>query len=311
MLVLMGSPVNVVVSDASRDAGEGAVGFFSIGLIGLPLAIGTVVVGLIVSPKLLPQRNPDVVPIDLSQHAERLSQQYQLRDGLYRLSLRSGSRLVGVAAHELTKRDLAGAQVVATQRHDRQPMTDGEELQVHDVLVVSGEPDDIKNAVFDYGLAFDMERTAFDEPRRLVSGDFGIAEVVVPPRSPFIGETVFPGMLRQGDLVILAVRRYDKNTGERPTQVAAGDSLLVYGPWAVLDSLNDDRDVLVVNRPDLVRRQNAPLGRNAAIAAGCLVAMVIALATSVVPPVIAGLVAAMVLMLTGVLSSAQAYRAVS
>lgn len=311
MLVLMGSPVNVVVSDASRDAGEGAFGFFSFGLIGLPLVIGTVVLGLILSPKLLPHHNPDVVPIDLSQHAERLAQQYQLRDGLYCLSLRSGSRLVGVAAQELTPRDLAGAQVVATQRHDRQPMTDGDELQVDDVLVVTGEPDAIKNAVLDYGLAVEMERTEFDEPRRLVSGDAGIAEVVVPPRSPFIGETVFPGMLRQGDLVILAVRRYGKNTGERPVQVAAGDSLLVYGPWAVLDSLNDDRDVLAVDRPDLVRRQNAPLGRNAAIAAFCLVAMVIALATSVVPPVIAGLVAVMVLVLTGVLSSAQAYRAVS
>lgn len=311
MLVLMGSPVNIVVSDASRDAGEGAFGFFSFGLIGLPLVIGTVVLGLVLSPKLLPQRTPDVEPVDLSEHAERLAQQYQLRDGLYRLSLRSSSRLVGMPAHELTQRDLAGAQVVATQRHDRQPMSEEGELQVNDVVIVTGRADDIKNAVLDYGLAVDMERTEFDEPRRLVSDDSGIAEVVVPPRSPFIGETVFPGMLRHGDLVILAVRRYGKNTGERPVDIAAGDSLLVYGPWAVLDSLNDDRDVLIVDRPDLVRRQNAPLGRNAAIAAVCLVAMVIALATSVVPPVIAGLVAAVVLVLSGVLSSAQAYRAVS
>ena len=55
-----------------------------------------------------------------------------------------------------------------------------------------------------------------DDPDALVSRGSGLAEVVVPPRSALIGETVFPGMVTEsGDLVVLAVQRKGEDlTGE-------------------------------------------------------------------------------------------------
>jgi di/tricarboxylate transporter len=69
--------------------------------------------------------------------------------------------------------------------------------------------------------------------------------------------------------------------------------------------------VLVVDQPDLVRRQAVPLGPGAKRAIVVLAVMVVLLATGAVPPVVAGLLAAGAIVLLGVLSVEQCYRAIS
>ena len=90
------------------------------------------------------------------------------------------------------------------------------------------------------------------------------------------------------------------------------------GAWAsrarrrrhALDEHLDDPDVLVVNSPEVVRRQAVPLGAGAKDAIVVLLAMIILLATGVVPAVIAGLLAACAMVLPGVLSVDRAYRSI-
>jgi di/tricarboxylate transporter len=93
--------------------------------------------------------------------------------------------------------------------------------------------------------------------------------------------------------------------------VAEGDALLLHGSWAALDALTRDRDVLIVDSPDVVRRQALPWGPKASIAVAVLLGMVVLLATGAVPPAIAGLLAAMTMVVTGVVGVQQAYRSVS
>jgi di/tricarboxylate transporter len=69
--------------------------------------------------------------------------------------------------------------------------------------------------------------------------------------------------------------------------------------------------VLVIDHPGLVRRQAVPLGPGAKRALTTLAAMVILLATGAVPPAVAGLLAAGALVVSGVLSTEQAYRGIS
>ena len=118
-----------------------------------------------------------------------------------------------------------------------------------------------------------------DDPDTLVSRQSGVAEVVVPPRSLLIGETVFPGMVTEsGDLVVLAVQRKgEERSGE--TELAVGDTLLLQGSWGALEYHLDDPDVLVVDDPALVRRQAVPLGPGAKQTLVILAGMVILLAT--------------------------------
>jgi di/tricarboxylate transporter len=238
LLVLTGSPVNVLVAQANKDAGAGSIGYFEFALVGIPLVLGTLALMLTVAPRLLPERRPRAVPVDLSRHARTLMDQYALaRDT--------------IAAHEV--------------------------------------------------------------PESLFTRDTGVAEVVVPPRSPLVGERMFPGMVTpSGDLVLLAVQRRGEDVPAGEHALAAGDVLLLEGTWSALDEhLGDREEVLVVDPPGDVRRQAAPLGAGAGQVLAIVGLMVAGLASGVMPAAVAGALAAMAVVLTGVLTVEQAYRAIS
>ena len=82
---------------------------------------------------------------------------------------------------------------------------------------------------------------------------------MVPPRSSLIGDVVFPGMVTDaGDTSCSRIQR--KGEARPGDPLAVGDTLLLRGSWAALDENPDDPNVLVVDAPDLVRRQAVPLG---------------------------------------------------
>jgi di/tricarboxylate transporter len=149
------------------------------------------------------------------------------------------------------------------------------------------------------------------DPDALVGRRSGLAEVVIPPRSALIGQAVFPGMVTEsGDLVVLAVQRKGETLpGE--TQLAAGDTLLMQGTWGALEYHLDDPELLVVDRPELVRRQTVPLGPGARRSLVILGGMVLLLATGAVPPAVAGLLAAGAIVVSGVITIDQAYRGIA
>ncbi|AMB59986.1 SLC13 family permease [Microterricola viridarii] len=154
---------------------------------------------------------------------------------------------------------------------------------------------------------YELNRT----PDELIDAEGGVAEVVIPPRSSLIGLHVFPGMCTpSGSLVILAVQRGGEEVDGPDAVLAAGDTLLLEGSWDDLDEHTADPDVLVVNSPDVLRR-TVPLGPRAGWAIGILIAMIAMLATGLVPAVIAGLVAAIAMVLTRAVTVTQAYRSIS
>jgi di/tricarboxylate transporter len=229
-LALTGTPVNVIVSEASADAGAGPFGYLAFALAGIPLLAGTVLIVLFFGHRLIPDRTPRSIPPDFTEHARTLMRQYR-----------------GVPA--------------------------------------TGPP--------------------------LFSRDTGVAEVVVPPRSGLIGASVFPGMVTSsGTLVVVAVQRHGADL-DGDTILVAGDTLLLEGTWDAFAENLDDPDVLIVDHPDLIRRQAAPIGRTGRNALVILAAMVVLLATGVTAPAVAGLLAAGAMVLSRVLTMTQAYRSIS
>lgn len=226
LLVLTGTPVNVLVSELAVGAGEEPFGFFSFTLVGLPLVLGTMLVVVLLGPRLLPNRAPAALPRDLSGHARLLAEQYALDD------------------------------------------------------------------------------------RALLGSDTGVTEVVVSPRSALIGAEAFPGMVTEsGDLVIAAIQRGGEQVG--PTTLQAGDALLLQGTWEALDRTTTDPDVTVVDPPQLLRRQAAPMGGRAKVAIGIVLGMVLLLATGAVPASVAALLAACAMVLLRVMTVSEAHRAIS
>jgi len=150
-----------------------------------------------------------------------------------------------------------------------------------------------------------------DLPENLITRDSGVAEVLIPPRSELVGERMFPGMVTpSGDLVLVAIQRNGEDC-EGETVLGVGDTLLLQGEWSALDANLTDPAVRVVDEPEIVRRQAAPLGPLAVRAVGVLAAMVVLLATGAVPAFVASLLAAGAMVLLRVITIEQAYRSVS
>ena len=229
-LALTGSNVNMVVSNAAIEYGVRPFGFFEFALAGIPLLIGTTIVLVLLSDRLLPDRAPNKVSADLSRHARTLARQYGLAGG------DDGAGLFG--------------------------------------------------------------------PRT------GLAELLIAPRSPFIGDHVSRGMITEdGDLVVVAIQRGENDLVE--TDLRAGDALVLQGPWESLEAKGEDPGLLAVDQPQLVRRQAVPFGYKAWESIAVLLGMIVLLVTGIVPPAVAGLLAAGTLIVLRVLTMEQAYRSVT
>jgi di/tricarboxylate transporter len=225
LLVLTGTPINLLVSEAAVNSGRPGFGFLSFAWVGVPLVLGTIAIATVLAPRLLPRRKSKRSGADLSQHAETLARDYA-------------------------------------------PLAAG----------------------------------------ALLDRDRGVAEVVIPPRSRYIGDDVAPGTRTQGGLDVLAVKRGGR-VREEAIALRVGDTLLVQGTWDLLDENVRDDDVLVVDSPQRIRRQAVPMGPRARRSLVILIGMVLLLALDLVPAAVAGLLAAGAMVLTRVLSVEQAYRA--
>ncbi|HEV2896605.1 MAG TPA: SLC13 family permease [Pseudaminobacter sp.] len=319
MLALTGTPVNVLVSDAAGDAGVGMFGFFEFALVGVPLLAGTMAIIILFGKRLLPERNGATMPSDFSRHAKTLVEQYGLASGVYLMRVRANSPYVGALPSAIDLAAYPELQLVAVQDGETASPLRRAVVVEGDHLLLRGEAEAAAAFASEKHLAFRTEASSGKGEETLFNRSSGLAEVVIPPRSGLIGRSVFPGMVTEsGDLIILAVQRGGAEIAASASatrhgggiKLQAGDTMLLQGTWKALDSHLDDPDVLVVNSPELVRRQAVPMGPGARQAIAILVAMVVLLATGVVPPAVAGLLAAGAIVLSGIMTVEQSYRAI-
>ena len=78
LLLLTGTPVNIIVSDFAAASGGRAFGFFEFALVGIPIVLGAIVI-LVLGRGLLPAREGALMPVDLVRHARLLRQQPVVR----------------------------------------------------------------------------------------------------------------------------------------------------------------------------------------------------------------------------------------
>jgi di/tricarboxylate transporter len=309
MLTLLGAPLNVIASNMAKDAGYGGIGFFEFAVAGIPIFLGSVVVMLLTQRFLLPNRNGESLPADFSAHAQTLVEQYRLEDGLHRLRVRSSSPYVGKPRGEVDLSNYPGLDIVAIQESGGGKPLQRAMIAESDLLLLRGDKQAAARLAADKHLAFCSEEGAVAET--LFNKGSGLAEVVIPPRSKLIGQAVFPGMsARNGDLMVLAVQRGGDNVRAEPTPLAAGDHLLLQGTWQALDKHLADPQVLVVDSPEVVRRQAVPLSHRAWEAIAILVVLIVLLATGWVPGAIAAVICAVAMVLFRVLTLPQAYRGI-
>lgn len=138
LLVLTGSPVNILILNAALDSTGRGIGFFEFGLVGLPLLVGTIGLAVWLGPKLLPDRTPDELPKDLSSHGETLMHHYLGDDQLSRLTIPEGSALIGLPAQEPLGEHPGALHPISVQRPDGRPVSSAQ-LSAGDQIIVRGE----------------------------------------------------------------------------------------------------------------------------------------------------------------------------
>ena len=307
-LLLTGSPVNVLVVEAAQNAGARGFTYFEFALVGIPLAIGCIAIVVVFGERPLPSRSSRTLPPDLSRHAMTLIEQYQLSSDVHQLVVRAGSPVIGQDREAISQAKRGKLTLVTVLDAKAQPVRSGK-LREGQILVLRGPADQAAEVAGAFGLSFREDLPKGGISDQLFNRDSGLAEVLIPPRSPMIGQLCFPGMVTEsGELVVLAMHRSGLDL-ELGAALAAGDTLLLQGTWLALDSRIGD-EVLVVNSPDVVRRQALPMGRGANIVLAAMGIMVILLATGLVPPAVAGLIAAGIILATGVLKTEQIYRSI-
>lgn len=312
LLALTGTPVNVLVSEASEAAGLAPFGYFEFALAGGPLLLGSMAIIVMFGERLLPHRAGRSVPSDLSRHARTLVEQYRLDDGVTQLRVRTRSPYVGRPRTGIDLSAYPGLMLLSVQTPGSSGPPQQGTVAPGDVLLVRGDAEEIGRLAGAMQLAPYNEDAPDDPASTLFNRDFGLAEVVIPPRSALIGQEMFPGMVTEsGDLVVLAVQRAGETLDGAVTKVEAGDTLLLQGTWRALDERLDGPDVLVVDAPEVVRRQAVPMGPGGREAVGVLLVMVVLLATGILPSVVAGLIAACAMVILKVVSVEQAYRSIN
>jgi di/tricarboxylate transporter len=312
MLLLTGSPVNVLVSDALFDSTGRNFGYFEFALAGIPVVIGGVLIAVLLGEKLLPARVSKTLPSDLSRHAHTLVEQYRLSSEVQALRIREDSPLIGTDRRAFDLSDRAGLALVSVREAGGGAGPGRrEKLEAGDLVVVRGDSVAVGEMAQDLGLVLVEEVEGERTANTLFNRESALAEVVIKPRSPLIGERFFPGMVTpSGDLVVLAIQRGGEDvTGGTP--LAAGDTLLLQGTWEAMETRLEPAEVLVVDSPELVRRQALPMGPGAQTTLAILAVMVLLLATGLVPAAVAGLLAAGAFLVSGVLNVEQVYRSIN
>jgi di/tricarboxylate transporter len=349
LLTLTGTPPNIVVSDALRNAGFAPFGFFEFALIGLPLLFVTILYITTVGRRLLPRRNADQRPLELSQAVGEVASTFGLDERLYTLRIRARSSLVGKTLqeaalgrdysvtvlrvdHNLAKDSDETTGLPAAKRLRRlgyqvrdqleqlQPAADtplpGPTTRIfsQDRLLVKGRQENVERLALDYQLG--MQAVTGDGEAlsaELLSSEIGIAEVLLAVRSQYIGRTLAEARFAEKYHVqVLGIWRGDKKLVKTTEPLKFGDALLVRGRWADIDLLrNEARNFVIVGSPEALSRQVVELTPRSAFAVIALVAMVVMMVTNIVPTVIAAFITAVAMVLAGCLNMDQGYRSIS
>jgi di/tricarboxylate transporter len=249
MLTLIGTPTNLLISDALRENGLTPFGLFDFTPIGTVITIGGVLYMMVLGRRLLPTRIP--APKAGESNETDLGQIYDLREHLSILRIPDDSPLAG--KNLVQSRLGTGLQfnVVAILRNGQLELAPKPEavLRGGDRLVVQGRSDSLDNLRRLQYQSVKEEALTFN---RLIAKDISIVEANVSPRSDLIGQSLFESDLRHRfGVTVLAIQNQEglRRTNFQNIPLRAGDRLIMLGDrerlvaLAESDSFNHVRQV--------------------------------------------------------------------
>lgn len=297
-VTLIGTSTNLVVSGALEQQGHKGLGVFEQTPIGLPVAIVGLVLLVTLGIRLLPDR------IDPAGEAMD-----SLRNFALHLEVSPAGPFVGRSVSEAGLRHLSGVFLADIVRGDRHlgPISPEEVLAEHDLLIFVGDATDVLDLRSRPGLIPPSEQNhvldAAVEPLYF--------EAVIGRESPLVGNSLKDVGGRTGyRAAAVAIHRAGEQVHSKlgEVELKAGDTLILLAGSDLREARRAAEDFLVIAPlADLV----PVVSRKAGWVAAALAAFVLLASTQLVSTLEAALVAAGIVVISGVITFSEAKRSVN
>ena len=296
---LLGTSTNLLASGILLDAGHAPIGMFELASVGLPILIFGSVYLVLFGNKLLPHRETLTSILSDEERKEFITEAF----------VRAGSDLHGKTAleGELLKHGIRLLEIV---RHGIAVPGDPKDhkLQYGDRLVLACRPSGVAEAHSMKGITI---QTELAEGLETIATDEGaLVEGVVAPNASIAGLTLGEINFRQRfRMVVVAVHRKGTNQRERLSnlRLQAGDTLLMMGSTASIDSLANSDEIIILDRPRVPARS---LRVKMPIAIGTTIGIVTLATLNFVPIVSAVCLGVAIILLSGCMKAKDAYASV-
>jgi len=323
MLTLIGTPPNIVIDSTLREAGLKGLSFFSF----LPVGLVCVVVGIVALgflSKLFLSKDTGADDTRKSKSLKDLANEYRLSQNLFRVRVVPGSELIDKKLQELEmlKRYTINVLEIRRRGNGQNPFLKsvnqklaGPETVIieNDVLYLSGSFEQVQR--FACECKAGLIHTCEPEEETLRFDEIGIAEVVVLSNSKLVSRLVKNSGFREKYKVnILGIQRQKQYIihNVKDEKIHSGDVLLVQGEWNDIAQLTEESSEWVVIGQPLVEASKIALDHKAPLAAAIMIGMVVLMALNIVPAVVAVLMAAVGMILTGCFRNAEeAYKTIN
>jgi len=243
LMTMIGTPPNLLVSNAMIEGGHEAFGLFDFTPVGVAVMVaGTLFVALI-GRLFLPKRKAE--PRDRGRSQRALRSQYRLAERTFTLRIPQDSMLVGKTLGESRITSAADLVVLALQRFGRSETLPNRQttLRAGDELLVQGQLDRFSALRRLSDLVIEREAPVLQS---MVAERLANAEVVLADSSPLVGELVtHVGFRQRFGADLLAIQRRDqppRRTHLAYVPLRAGDRLLLQGRKDTMEALHEIGD---------------------------------------------------------------------
>jgi len=316
-LTMVGSSPLILLNDLIENANKSlppgvetlsTFDLFDVMPVGLALLISGILYFLLGGRLLLPEDKEKATGAP-ARTKTYFADVYGIKGDVFELLVTVDSPMVGMKISDAEK--MEGAPMLLAIRNTEEPRLappSDEMIWVGTILGVMGKRDEVGR--------FALKNQCRVQPRmRTFAGLFnpsraGISEVVIPPGSRWVGQTVGEARLRKryGISVLAINRRGDILTeGIRDVQLETGDCLVSHSTWRDLSEVGREKDFIVAT--EIPKEEQRPQKVGYALFFFALSISMIVFTDYRLS--IALLVGAMGMVLTGVLSMDEAYSAVS
>jgi len=228
LLTLIGTPPNILVSEALRERGHAPFGLLDFTGPGAVILLAGIVFVATVGVRLLPSRDP-------RGEASRggrgdLARAFDLRERIFSLRIPNRSPLAGRMIGKSRLGSALGLHVLSLVRDGRAELAPTPEMELRegDRLLVQGRPDLLFELRDRRHLELERESRVAE---RLVSAEVLLGETTVREGSELVGRTLLQlDFRRRFGAVVLALRRGEtvRRTQLEQIPLAAGDRLLLH-----------------------------------------------------------------------------------